>query len=265
MSNDIIRRPKPLSHINAIAVECGALNAFAGLPKRDFALLQECGVVTRISSLGATAYDRRIAVLNDPDIMYTMVEHGMREDGLATLLGFMNRNVFRKWIKHNGLEAGMASAVMLSADTYADVAMDQYQEMEPINARLTQLSEALDDVLQTPAECLTEEHVRKAKSIGVSVDAHTAIVKAKLSIASARERVCTRRAEMLNPSKYGRKTLRVAQDKQAVNLTFNMNFGEQQTALHVKQVNDSPDGMLESSKSSIPTGFNFGDTIDGDS
>lgn len=262
--NSVVPKPRPISHLHAVAIECGALNAFAGLPKRDFDILQECGAITRISSLGQTAYERRIAVLDNPDIMYTMIERGMREDGLATLLGFMNRDTFRRWVKHNGLEPGVANAVMISADTYADMAVDQYQEIEPINARLTQLSDAVDDIMQIPDADFTEEHVRKIKAIGTSVDTQATIVKTKLSLAMARERVCARRAEMLNPNKYGRKTLRVTQDKQAVNLTFNMNFGEQQQALQVKQVNDSPNGMLESSKSSIPDGFNFGDVIDGD-
>lgn len=264
--------PPPLSQRELVLLSPPNLNQFACTSKA-LKVLREVGAEIDVTTIGVSAYDRRKAVLADPDILYSLIEYGWQRAALAVVFGFANGRAFSKWVRDNKLDDAVAEAERNSADLFADMAVDAYAPLEGLQDKMLHAIGMVDITMQAATgdsaavEALresgvvpddaTDDDARMIASIrlatletGLNVMAKGAEAVAKL--ADRRFTAAMRLASTRNPSKFGGSTVGGGSAAPAQNVSISLNYGIKEDQDKPKMVNAVPGA------SSLPAGINIG-------
>lgn len=262
--------PAPLSSRGLYAVSPAVLNPFAG-GSRAMQALRDVGADIDVTTIGRTAYDRRCAALDDPDILLTMVERGWARAALAAVFGFPNVVAFNKWLRTNKLDDSVKEAEVSSADFFADVAAESYAGIEELQDNIMGLMrttdtlsraasgdrDAIEDVFPDDGDAeaveVADRHMiiaARLHSVEQAVSIMARGADAVTKIADRRYKVAFQIAATRNPGRFGGVSGSAPQAGSGQVINMNLNFGGDGN--EVKMVNAVPEN------SSLPSGLDFG-------
>lgn len=265
--------PRPLSDRGIYALAPTVINQFAGGTKAMQAL-RDVGADIDVASIGKTGYDRRIAVLDDPDILCTMVERGWARASLAAVFGLPNVVAFNKWLRNNKLDDLVKESEVASADFFADVAAESYAGLDTLQDNINEVlsyvavlsraaqgdQQSINEVADTIQAATEDEEQPINLHMVISARLHhaeTAVgimakgADAVTKIADRRYKAAFQLAATRNPGRFGGASSAAPMAGSGQSVTMNLNFGGGDTS-SMKMVNSVPE------VSSLPLGLDFG-------
>lgn len=249
--------------------ESVAMSPFTG-GSRALKALDTAGMTINIMDIGFTAEERRLAVVEDPDILLTLLEQGWTKIALTVMLGLPNVSGFNKFVKRMKLEEPVHEAIVSSADFFAELAATSYESLESTHDNVQALLDhatmltmastgnvaALNAIRCEFPEASDDELAEIILSRSRQIDASMAVISRGAEtigkIADRRFKGAMQQAANRNAQKYGTASNGAGAGNNATqNVVFNLDFGNADTK-SIKVIN--PDGET----SSLPSGLDFG-------